>query len=49
MSAVKGHKVTYTPYADGRLTATCGCGWTYTNSVRTDVRQQVAWPRQAAA
>lgn len=31
---------------DGRHTATCAaCGWTYTNTVRSDVEQHKRWHR----
>lgn len=31
--------------ADNRWTATCPCGWTYTNTVMTDVAQHATWHR----
>lgn len=45
----QGHRVTYQPDDQGGMTARCGCGWTYTNSVKSDVRQQASWHRSSTA
>lgn len=45
----QGHRVTYEPDTEGGMTARCGCGWTYTNSVKSDVRFQASCHRTNTA
>lgn len=45
----QGHRVTYIWDAEGSSTARCGCGWTYTNSVKSDVRFQASCHRTHTA
>lgn len=50
----QGHRVTYDINVDDAgafrsMTARCGCGWSYTNSVKTDVRDQARWHRSSTA
>jgi hypothetical protein len=48
----QGHRVTYVMNLDDAgafrsMAARCGCGWHYTNSVKSDVRDQARWHRNA--